>query len=57
MSLSSTLFPQPEGPSSARISPRRTSRSSPLNTSFGPKRFHTSRSFSALALDVLFLGG
>src|SRR6185503_9699027 len=44
MCLSSTLFPVPEGPSSATVSPSRTSKSTPLSTVCLPKRFTTPRS-------------
>src|SRR6185437_8965723 len=41
MVLSSTLLPVPEGPSSATVSPSRTSKSTPFSTTCLPNRFAT----------------
>ena len=44
MVLSNTLLPVPEGPSSATVSPSRTSKSTPSRMTCEPKRFFTPRS-------------
>src|SRR5256885_4302644 len=51
MCLSRTLVPTPEGPSSATVSPSRTSKSTPSNTTLSRKRLQVRQSLFFQAED------
>src|SRR5262249_52089269 len=52
MTRSVVVFPQPEGPSKLRISPRRTSSDTPFTARVSPNRLRTLPSFTSTASPI-----